>query len=147
MPHNKQYGASPFPIFIKPPNTAAIIVLRCRHHRETILPSAGNNGGSSLFSGKCLPDCCQFFYLPGCVGDFPRSIEQSLECGRVGGLKTHHFARHRMVKTELEGVERQASQRVGSFFKPISPVSHDGVSQVLHVYADLVFPTRFQVEF
>ena len=47
MPHNKQDDASPFPNFIKPPNAAAIIALRCRHHRATIQPSAGNGSGSS----------------------------------------------------------------------------------------------------
>ena len=46
-----------------------------------------------------------------------------------------------MVEVEAEGVEGEAADRVVAV--AVFDIATDGVTEVLHVYADLVFATSF----
>ena len=51
-----------------------------------------------------------------------------------------------MAEAQLEGVQRQSSDRI-YLFQSVASVANDGMSQVLHVHADLVFASRLQHQF
>ena len=50
-----------------------------------------------------------------------------------------------MIEVEAEGVEGEAADGVVAI--AVFDVAADGVTEILHVYADLVFATRFQFQF
>ena len=73
------------------------------------------------------------------------SQHQVFERTWVRCFKFHAFAREWMVEAEFESVKRQPSERVG--LTAVACVAHNRMSEGLHVYANLVLATRFQLQF
>lgn len=71
---------------------------------------------------------------------------EPFEFRRVGGLEAELFASHRVVKAELEGVERQSVQGV-HLLQTIAAIAHHGVTEVLHVYTNLVLAACLEHQF
>ena len=56
-------------------------------------------------------------------------------------FKWHVVAEYGMIEVEAEGVEGEAADGVVSI--AVLDIATDGVTEILHVYADLVFATSF----
>ena len=44
-------------------------------------------------------------------------------------------------------MQSQSSQGVGIFFTSVTPVSNNGMIQILHVDTNLIFPACFKIQF
>ena len=73
------------------------------------------------------------------------TFKHSKECLGAWGFECHVVAEDGMVEVEAEGVEGEATDGVITI--AVFDIATDGVTEVLHVYADLVFATRFQFQF
>lgn len=58
----------------------------------------------------------------------------------------HIHARYGVVEAEFEGMKGQASKGI-DVLQAIASVTNNGVPQVLHMYADLVLASCFEVQF
>ncbi len=65
---------------------------------------------------------------------------------RYGCVETHRLAGDRVAEVEAIGVEAETVARV-VLSPAILLVATNGVSEVLHVYANLIFAPRLQTQF